>query len=475
MISRLPYEKNPYAPFQYETETIEELEALTGIGFPEDFRWYLSNVGWLDIRDRQGFILVADGDYLSALEFTAADNAVFAASNYRNFVKGREGDTLPGTSADYFPFAQIKGGNPYVTMRLLVALGDDDRGSIWAVHTIGHFDTHDTRPPVRLADDLSGFLAQLGAETELTQIADKNNDALFDRLLAAYQVDPPIEPTLAGNPVSLLNTFFEAPASFVFDGGRNVEFQYRCYAQGVANAEAFARKAEAFARPEKDPAGLFPRPLNRRDIRFREPEAFGFPLRFEKRDNGFRVLTVQSRVGDDHALSEVFLLHEDGGNWTLLRRHNAVIDEVRIKGVGTFAFDATYKWKLKKKMIPAWSERPAVWHVDGNEDALDAARIAFIKEVVDCSDFKAAFEVYVFQLYTKRRHHEFEAMTEDEKREWADSYPEITLPADIWRLLGKTLQIHIEENGRFHLRTDATWDPEHGLDIAVEDWRIRER
>ncbi|MEZ0471556.1 SMI1/KNR4 family protein [Luteimonas salinilitoris] len=471
-VERLPYEKDSYAPFRYELEVIERLENLLGGPLPDDFRWYLANVGWRKIEYRKGSLLVPFGEYLQVLAFEAAENQVFAVSGYNDFVRGREGTRLPGEPREYFPFGQIKGGNPHVSLRLLVRLSDEGRGSIWAAHTVAHCDKDEVPEPLRLADDLAGFLSHLDPDRELAPIAERSNNALFNRLLENQLTSQGIEPTTAADPESLLAAFFKTPQTFVFDGARNVEYQYRFYGHGIANAAIFSQKAGWFSRPGDNRSGLFPAPLQRSEIVFGAPRVFDFPLVGSEGKNGFRLLTAESRVGDGFQLTEHFLAHEDEGRWTLVRRHDATIDDVRIKGVGTFTFDATYKWKLKKKVTPAWSELPAELRVEGEEDALNSMRIAFIKEVMARREFKQVFEARGFQIYTGRMYPEFEAMTNDEKEEWADCYPRLARSDEIWQLLGKKLTVTVLSDADFHIHTDAKWDPEHGLTVEVKAWQI---
>lgn len=472
VVAALPYEKDPYPPFQYTFDTVEALERLIGAPFPDDFRWYLENIGWRKLDYDHQTILVPRGEYIHALAFEAVENEVFAIGRYNDFIAGREGAFLQGDRKRYFPFARINGGNPQVSLWLLINLNGEDCGAIWAVRSIGHFDKEAPSQPLRIADDLAALLAQIGPEKKLGRVAEKNNEALFARLLADYIAAPRYQPTRAAEPDALIRAVFERPGEIVFDGARNVEYQHRAYGQRMESFEAFAAKAEWYSKEAAGERSLFPGPLRRREIKIGAPRVFDDVYAFNDGKHGFRLVAVDCLVGDGFRLREHYLLHSDQRQWTLLRRHDATIDDVRMKGVGTLAFDATYKWKLKKKVTPAWSELPIELHVDGEEDALTAERIAFIKDVIARAEFKPEFEAHVFELYSGRMYPEFEAMSDDEKAEWQDCYPKLAQPREIWRLLGKKGAIYIRSDREFEIYTDASWDLEHGLTARVADWRI---
>jgi hypothetical protein len=471
-VAAIPYEKDPYSPFQYSPERIGELEDRIGKPFPDDFRWYLVDVGWRKIDYDYRTILIKRGDYLHDLQFEAAENEVFSLRGYNDFVEGKEGDLLPHDSKLYFPFGQLKGGNPQISLRLLVSLNDGNRGSIWAVQTIGYYGDQEPSQPIRIADDMASFLEQIGPDKKLRPVAESNNEKLFDRLMMDYLAATSITPTTATDPGVLITAFFERPGEMIFDGAHNVEYQHRVNAQRIENEAEFAEKADWFA--TKLPSNPYhaPPPLLRREIRIGEAQVFDRAYAFNQRQHDYSLVTVQSLVGDSNRLEEEYLLHRGKGGWTMLRRYGATIGDVRVKDVGTFAFDSTYKWKLKKKVTPAWSELPFELHASGEEDALTAARIAFIKELIGNAAFKPVFEAYVFRLYTEMMYPEFEAMPDDEKKEWADSYPKITAPGEIWTLFGKKRAIHVESDDEFSIAADACWDAEHGLTMTVRQWRI---
>lgn len=471
IVSIIPFERDPYFPHCYSAEAIEVAERHVGGMFPDDFKWYLLNVGWRKIDYDHRSILIRNQEYLYDLRFEGAEPEVFFQSRYKDYLAKNEGGLLEHDKALYVPFSRVEGDlSPTVSLRLLISLNKQNYGSIWAVRPIGHFDDQTPSQPIAIADDIVGFLRQIGPNTRHQPIASKNNDALFRRLVADYTPVASLAPTVAADAVPLLEAYFDRPSAIVADGVRNVEFQRRLYSQRFENDQAFAESAAFFASfLQKQPA------LRRRDIRIGKAQAFDRLPDFDPEQGQFRSVTVDSVVGGGNRLKEEFLLYHDKsqGSWTLVRRHNATIEDVKIKGVGTFSFNSTFKWKLKKKTTPAWSDVPFELHVSGEEDALTETRIDFIKEVLSKEDFRVALEAYVFDLYTTKMHPEFEAMEDDEKADWANDYPKIDDASEIWQLIGKRRAIYIENDREFHLQTDASWDPEHGLSVGVEDWRLR--
>lgn len=473
IVASISYEKSPSFPFRYSDSDISALEAAVGCALPADMRWYLLHVGWREILSGQRTLLVPRGDYLLELEFKAAEHHAFTLREYQAFIDGPEGRRLAHDPKRYVPFGQLKGGgSPQVALRLLVSLNDDNRGSIWAVRAIGHFDDQTPPDPIKLSDDLAGFLAQIGPEKKLHPVAEKQNAQLFGRLLREDLAAPAVAPTVAPDADALIRDFFERPRDLVFDGARNVEYQHRVYGQCFESAAEFAAAAKRFAESLDHNPDLCPPPLRRRDIRIAAPQPFREDHAFSQGKHGYALVRVESVVGDGHRLTEQYLLHQDKAGWTLVRRYAASIADVKVKGVGTLGFDAPQKWVLKKKVTPAWSERPVAIRVEGEEDALTPARLAFVQEIMAHADFRREFEGHVFRLYTQKMYPEFLAMPDDEKAEWAKSFPEIRSESEIWPLLGKSGVVAVAGDDRFTVQFDASWDPEHGLSLAVDDWKI---
>ncbi len=461
IVQSIPYEKDPYDPYQYS---------------PEDFKWYLLNFGWRKIDYDHRSILVPKDDYLYHLQLQYIERPDSTMSNYKGLAERGDLEVLPGNPRLYYPFGRLEGEmSPVVTFHLLIDLGEENYGAVWTGIPLSYFaDKSDIRL-LKVADSFSGFLEQVSSYKKLQPIAEEHNEALFLRLLENYLASAAIRPTTAAAPEELLDMFFRnSRDQFVADGARNLEFQFRAYGQRMENARQFAERADLYATKLDNPYWL-PGPIQRRQIKFGSAGVFEERYWFNQVRHGYRILSVESIVGEKNRLTESYLVyhneHED--LWSLVRRYNAEIADVKVKELGTFSFDSTSKWKLKKKTAPAWSELPAEVYIEGEEDALTPERISFAVEVMARADFKPVLEAYISGIYTKYAYPDFEAMNDEEKEEYAADYPKLNTPQEIWRTLGKKSLLHIENNTAFQFHTPCTWDPEHGVTVRVEDWKIK--
>ncbi len=470
VIEGIPFEKDPWSPYLYTPKDLSELEALTGHTFPDDFRWYLAHIGWRKIDACCDTFVLQRGGWMDAVCFDRVEHLTSTTFYYREFAAKRDGERLPGLPRNYFPFYNSR---QRIYLYLVIKLDEPDRGSIWAVRAIGYFDNPEPDPPIRLADDFRSFLAQIGPSREWNKLVLANNNALFNALLIDYLADSTsIKPTTTTDAAALISIFFEQPENIIFDGARNVEYQYHRNGRNQETAAAFSKSAEQYAREAGHNPYLLPPPLLRSQIIIHEPEVFDGNFSLNQMEHGYHIVKVESVVSDKLKLTETYLLHRSEAGWSMVRRHDAAIGDVRIRGVGTFTFDTAHDWRLKKKITPAWGELPAELSMDGHEGALTKTRIAFIKEVIGKADFKPVFEAYVFDLYLTQMYPEFLAMSEEDQQEWADCYPVIEKPGDIWTLLGEDFSIYLKDEQTFHIATDACWDPEHGLTMDVREWRI---
>lgn len=470
------YEKDPYYAYRYDQETVDDIEAMLGRPLPEELRWYLLNIGRWELEYDNSSLLVRRGEALLNLRFKGIEDQVFSRSRYEDFLERNEGGQLPAEARHFYPLGQISGEfNPSVYLRLLVNLNEgEEYGSIWAVRPIGHYDDQTPSEPIRLADNLAGFLEQIGPERTLRNQAEKNNEALFKRLFAAELAGPMVVPTSASTAEAVLRLFFDQSDETVFDGVRHVEFDHYVRGDRFETAADIEQRVRSAANLSKNGVGGATTVV-RRDPRFGEPEPYDADFVGQKLSKGFMTITITSVVGEGMIFDEQYLLYHDAkaGRWTIVRQLDGKIKDVRVKGVGTFGFDTTYKWHLKKKVAPAWVEFKVALNVDGELDALTSKVIAFIKEIVGKEGFRSVFEDHVFRLYKERYYPEFEAMDEDEKKDWVKHFPHLTTASEIWTLFGKKASLHVHGESAFTLYVDVGFEPEHGLELRVENWRIK--
>jgi hypothetical protein len=248
--ANIPYEKDPYGPYQYSVENIAAWEQLVGRSFPDDFKWYLLNIGSLRTDSNHRAIIIRADEYLYLLKFEAVEKQVFVQGRYEEYVAGKAGEFLPHNRALYFPFAKIEGEmNPSVTFHVFISLNEENFGSVWTGMTTWE---KDPRQPLKIADDFTSFLEQIGANKTLEPVAEANNEELFLKLKANHEAAGQTAPTSAADPKELLRRFFEPTADkpFVFDGVHGVEYQRRRNGQTVKNQGEFRRKSGLFLRSE---------------------------------------------------------------------------------------------------------------------------------------------------------------------------------------------------------------------------------
>lgn len=475
-VGRARYERDPYYSYRYDAETVDAIEALVGQPLPEDIRWYLLNIGSWKFEYDYSAVLVARGDALLNLRFKGVEDQVFFKSRYEHYLDRREGARLPGNPALYYPLCEISGEfRPSVTLRLLVDLNEgEDFGSIWGVRPIGYHDDQTPSKPIRLADDFATFIEQVGSERNLQAKAEKNNEALFKRLFASEIKKPSVIASSASTPEILLQGYFDRREETIFDGARNVEFDH--YVSGRRFETSEDIKKSAIASGHEMPTNAFQSStaVVRRAIRFGVPTPYNGGFVGQKLSKGFMTKTVKSTIGDNLTFDEQYLLYYDAksGLWTIVRRLEGTIKDVRVKGIGTFGFDTTYKWHLKKKVAPVWAEFKCELHVGGEEDALTAEVIELITEILNKASFRKIFEDHVFHIYRERYYAEFEAMDAEEKKDWIKDFPQISSSQEIWPLLGRKASIQVYGGRSFTIQVEAGFDPEHGLNIRVENWKI---
>jgi hypothetical protein len=313
----------------------------------------------------------------------------------------------------------------------------DNPGSVWLQLPADPCTASQT---VKLADSFTAFLQLIRSADVQRSIAAAHNRDLFNRLKADYEATGEYNPTRAGTPHALLQLFFDNQEHFIIDSVQNIVFQLADGGARVECAQAFQDRARAYAAAAMN-RYWFPARLARTAMNMGEATVH--------RDN-FYLLAVNSIVGQGVRLAETFLLYKDtsSGQWSLLRRYKAEIPDFKIKGLGTFSFDSTYKWELKTKVQPAWSELKAALSVDGEEDALTATKIEFIKAIIANADFKPVLEATIAQIM------------------------ELEKGQNIWELLGKKLAVYVKDNDHFSIHIDTDWDPEHGITLHVKQWQI---
>jgi hypothetical protein len=414
LILRLKFEGEPYSPYKYDEAVIVTLEDTLGISFPEDLRWYLLHIGWRKINFGEACLLVQKGAYLYNLEFRGVDHQTFAPSRIKD---GR------------FFFGEVSGElNPGVYAKLFI----DSTG----VYVMFKDDV-----VVKLADSFTDFFALLKSKDEQARIAKPHNQALLDSIIADYIASGAYRRTLATSAEALMQQFFTDQPNVVIDSIQNILYTMRDGFR-IESAEDFLHRAKLYQETSRNPY-WFPQHLERKELQIGAATEIPYASHYYR-------IPVTSIVGQESNLQETFLLYKDPttAQWSLLRRDNATIPEVKIKKLGTFTFDSTYKWSIKTKVTPKWSELKATIHIDGEEDALTSTRITFVKSILDNADFKPILEA--------------------ECRRIMGLAPD----ANVWSHLGKKLSVYVKSDDTFHIHVETDWDEEHGITLRVKQWEL---
>lgn len=180
----------------YKPEIIAELGDCAGTTLPDDLRTYLETAGSRRIEYDAQTLFVRQDDYLHALSFEGARPDVFVVSDHGELTSARGAAALPQKPQLYVPFGRIEGGmNPSLSLWVASCASDEDRGAIWAVDVQSSNDETDPMPPIRLADDLAGFLGLLGNRREHEDTAITSNAALLLKHIDAYEAQNDTPPT----------------------------------------------------------------------------------------------------------------------------------------------------------------------------------------------------------------------------------------------------------------------------------------
>lgn len=189
--------------------------------------------------------------------------------------------------------------------------------------------------------------------------------------------------------------------------------------------------------------------------------------------HGLAVIRVQSVIGTAIPFEENYLMHRTENGWSIVRRLEAKIDDLTVKGVGTFAFDQREGWHLKRKIRPAWSDVPFDVNIQGREDALTKDKIELVRQIKTDAAFRDSFEGELFAHYTEVARPGFEDLPPDERAEWEDAFPTITSPFEIWGLIDKQRSIFIDGDGTVTITVDTHFEPEHGYTRRIDAWAMK--
>ncbi|GEM_PF-4756731 len=189
-------------------------------------------------------------------------------------------------------------------------------------------------------------------------------------------------------------------------------------------------------------------------------------------DHNFYKAIVKSTI---HGLAckETFVFYKnpDTKMLSFVKRVNIEIEDLKIKGIGTFEYD--FSWSSKKNKKIKWSKIPATIYLNRYEEDFTEDYFNFIRQTINNTSFKEKLEHYIFNHYQKHDYTEYLEMDAADKEEWEDAYPLIKIPRDIWKVLGEEFDIHFIDNQTFDLQFEYGPDPEHGISLIVESGELK--
>jgi hypothetical protein len=161
----------------------------------------------------------------------------------------------------------------------------------------------------------------------------------------------------------------------------------------------------------------------------------------------------------------VFYKHPDTQMLSFVKRVKIEIEDMKIKGIDTFEYDFTWSSKTAKKT--KWSEIPATIYLNRYKEDFTENYFEFIRQTINDASIKEKLEQFIFDRYQKHDYPGFLDMNKADKSYFEDSYPKVSSPNKIWKLLGEEFDIHFVDEKTYDLQFEYLPDDEHGLKITV--------
>ncbi len=151
-----------------------------------------------------------------------------------------------------------------------------------------------------------------------------------------------------------------------------------------------------------------------------------------------------------------------------------------VDNVGEFKWHSEFEWWEGKAFLPFWGDAARV-NVEPPPGGTADEHLAFLQEIVAYDgDVRTPFAAAVFDWYIKNEIHGSFAVVDANHNEYPEEAermaPKLSEPQDVWPLIEPPPRLCIgradPEAKRFRLTMGCTWDPEHGLGVIFEDWKI---
>jgi len=474
-------ENEIFDALQYENEIPNAKEVL-----PKDYLWYLGNLGDTTVRNVEYEVQI-DSNTCLVLSFSGLTYPQEACNQYRYYTcTGSYDYRLDEPTLNFVldkKFLPISFENQGEILLMDIK---ENIGSIWQLASKDSCNEHQLEyGPIFVANSLTEFLNILqpidsfkesllakGFKEidEFSRVWKKNvltNEELFYQCLSDYEMNTKMDFTQFTNPEEFLKVLIENPGSIKINEPRAVELFHLSFVWKAKNRGEFLDNIE---KVRKLKSNLLKKRKNYKLKKLKQYTNTGYSS-IGTNHNFYRLFLESSM--NDLQCKETFVFYKDSDTQllSLVKRVKIEIEDLIIKGIGTFEYD--FSWSSKNPINTNWSKIPATIYLTRYQEDFTENYYAFIRQTISDSSFKETLEQFIFDHYQKHDYLEFLAMGKADKDYFEDSYPKVSLPSNIWKVLGEEFDIHFIDDQCFDLQFEYLPDDEHGLAITVTNGKLK--
>lgn len=471
--------------FLYEDAIANPLENL-----PEDYIWYLENYGCRTLRNMEYQVQIdKETTYIAAFEGLVAPSGACQKYRYHtctgSYAYRLEDDEVYTLESKFLPISSENDG------KMLVVDIQEKVGSIWQFPSKEDCSKHELNyQPSFVAASFTSFLTlvklsqwssyfketlvQQGyKETEEVSNIWKKNiltaKELFYNCLDEYEKKKTlnfIEFKDISEFLKLLNT---EPKFLTINEPRAVELFYLSF-ESNWKANTAIELEENIKKIQKLKSNLN---IKREKCTVEILEQHTNTSKaYIGTDHHFQKTTLKSIINGLQSEEDfVFYKNPNTQLLSLVKRVEIRIEDMRIKGIGTFEYDDS--WSSKKTIKTKWSKIPATIYLNPLVEDFIEEYYAFIRQTINDATFKEKIEQFIFDHYQKNDYPAFDDMSKTDKDFFEASYPKISTPNEIWKVLGDEFDIRFIDNQTFVLLFEYGPDDEHGLTITFVNGKFQ--
>ena len=484
MFAELFTEEQIKKAFSYENIDTNPLKTL-----PEDYLWYLQNYGCRTIRTMEHKVQIdKNTHYIVSFDGLVAPEKAWQQYRYHTCMgsysyrlEDNESEVL---DRKFLPITNENKGE------MLVMDIKEDIGSIWQFPSKEDCRKYDLiYQPSFVATSFTEFLKLVkpsyGASAfkdkfiqkgfyEITKLSGvwKDNvpteSEIFHQVLTSYETSHTPNYTEFKDEKEFLQALVNYPDKIILNWARTVELFYVSFG-GNWKIKTSKDLEENIEKTQKLKSHIENKRVNYSIQSLKKHTHTGYNV--ITATHSFYETIVESKI---HGLTckEKFVLYKnpDTQLFSLVKRVHIEMEDLKIKGIGTFEYDFSWSSKRTKKM--KWSKIPATIYLNRYQEDFTEGYFEFIKRTINDVSFKEKLEEAIFNRYQKIDYPEFLAMSKEDQDFFEEGYPRVKTPSEIWKLLGDEFDIHFVDNNRFDLQFEYLPDDEHGLNITVSKGKL---